>query len=92
MLKLMQISTVDIAGADAVAVVQLVERDKLRRESGPAHTLRVKLLPAERQAMQAIRDRAIVRMQARINKADADITADPNATINLDAPLAGEEA
>jgi hypothetical protein len=89
-LKALQISTSDIAGSDAAATVLILDRDKLRRETGPSYAITVKLTVQEKNALQAIRDRGLAKLQARLDKANADVTADPNAPVDLGAPIEGE--
>jgi len=89
-LKAVQISAADMNGSDATAFVLIVDRDKLRRDTGPSYSISVALTGAEKNALQAIRDRGLAKLQARLDKANADVTADPNALVDLTQPIAGE--
>lgn len=89
-LRALQISAVDITGPDAAAVVPIVDRDRLGRDSGSMMMIPVKLTVAERQVFQAVRDRALAKAQARIDKATADVTATPEAPVDLTKPIPGE--
>lgn len=80
----------DLSGPDALVAIDLIDRDNLDRDAGPAATIMVKPTVAERKAMQDMRDRARGIYQARITKATADRAIDPQAPVDLAQPLAGE--
>ncbi len=90
-LKAVQIYSTDVSGANVIASVVIVDRDKLRRETGPSYVLPVQLSSQEKNVFQAVRDRGIAKLQARLDKANADVTADPNAPVDLNQPINGEQ-
>ncbi len=89
-LKAVSIDATDVSGANATAFILIVDRDKLRRDTGPSYSIPVALSGSEKNAFQAVRDRGLAKLQARLDKANADVTADPNAPVDLMQPIAGE--
>lgn len=84
------LSTQDVSGNDALACVDLIDRDNIDRDAGPVLPVFVRLNATERQAFKDVIDRAKAKYQARIDAAIAKKAIDPTAPINLRAPLEGE--
>jgi hypothetical protein len=90
-INLHHIQASTITGPDAAATVHLVEVDDLDRPGATIH-LEISLLPAERQALQDIVQRARRRLTRRLDAARAARTANPAAPVNLYASVANEDA
>jgi hypothetical protein len=89
--RLTYLQTTDITGPDASATVQLVDRDDLDRDAPPINFV-VRLKAAEKQVLRDIVDRARLRAQRRTDQARAARAADPAARIDLQQPVANEDA
>ena len=88
--RLIQIASTDIAGQDAAAFVLLIPKrsaqtDQIDGDTARTVDVRVKLTASERQALQAIRDRAVAKMDARCSAKSQD------ASVELDQPLPNED-
>ena len=89
--RLIQIHATDIVGADAAAQVTLeperrVQSDAIDGRRAYAVTVRVRLLPVERQALQAVLDRAAAKMDGRRAAKQAAPANDLNDAIQGEAP------
>jgi hypothetical protein len=87
--RLEQLSTTDITGSDAYATVTLhprrsIQTDAIDGDEPRGVSIRVRLLPAERQRLQDVVARAVAKIDAR----RAAKAADP--TVSLDSPLPNE--